>query len=310
MTFAEERQSGIGGSDVAALLGLSPWKTPLQLYMEKLGLSTVTETQAMRLGTKWEPIIASEYTEQTGIELVSGGFHRSKEHPFLACHLDYVGAKVKKLVECKYVGYRTQSAWGDEGTDQIPEYYIMQVMTYMGVCGFTEADVAAFFGSQNVVRIYTVRFNQRIFDAIVKAAGEFWERVQTKNPPEESDAGIMADYIRAIYPKSEPKTMEADQLAEGYLYQLGQAQVRLREAENGLEIVSNKIKEKMQDAECLISPTRGKIYWKSTNPKPKVDHKAIVAELNPPAELIEKHTEPGKSTRQFRAYLKGDESGE
>jgi putative phage-type endonuclease len=71
--WLEQRRHGIGGSDAAAALGLSPWKTPLSLYLEKTGdARPFRDNESMLWGRVLEPAIRAEYTRRTGIACASG----------------------------------------------------------------------------------------------------------------------------------------------------------------------------------------------------------------------------------------------
>lgn len=307
--FHTRRLTGVGGSDVAALLGLSPFKTPLQLYMEKKGLAKTEETRAMRLGNEWEPIIAREYALEAGVEIVKGGFHRHPDYPFLFAHLDYQHTDGTP-VECKRVGISMQKAWGEPGTNQIPDYYNVQVQVQMACVGAQEAIIAAMFSSRDDLRIYRVGYSQEIFAAIVRASEDFWKNhVEAGMPPPETDPTIMRDYIAAIYPSSEPKKMLCDESLDALILELGRKTNDLRAAEDQLEDVANQIKLRMAEHE-MVEGKYGKIYWKSGKPRTQTNWKGVASACNPPGYLIDKHTTTQDASRTFRPYLKGEEASE
>jgi putative phage-type endonuclease len=63
------RRTGIGGSDIAAILGLSPWRTPLDVYRDKVDGAEQPETEAMRWGRLLEDVIAREYAVRAGVRI-------------------------------------------------------------------------------------------------------------------------------------------------------------------------------------------------------------------------------------------------
>ena len=156
----------IGGSDAPKVMGLSPWEgsTPLDLYLEKLGL---TERGEMSEPAEWgiilEPLILQQYANRSGHVIVgrnSAGwivrFHpdgcevsadqeseasflgtlRHTEHDFIGCHLDglvignegYRPGEVIAIVEAKTAGTWMAQKWNldDELSDEIPDEYIIQ----------------------------------------------------------------------------------------------------------------------------------------------------------------------------------------
>ena len=177
-----ERRKSIGGSEISAVLGINPWRTPLQLYMEKRGeIEPQPENMAMRLGTKLEPIIRELYEEETGNKVTLQPetiYH--PEYNFLSATVDgLVGDN--KILEIKKVGYDS-AVWGEQFTDNIPDYYITQVQQYMAIYDRDEADLAALV-SGNDFRIYNIKRDDDLIKMMFTIASEFWEMVQNGTPP-------------------------------------------------------------------------------------------------------------------------------
>src|SRR5262245_60175121 len=126
--WLRKRMSGIGGSDAPAALGMSQWKTPLALYMEKRGETPLLEieTEPMRWGKLVEPLIRQEYAERTGqVVRMPEDFVRNNRLPsFMFCNPDGI-TDSGRLVEIKKS--RTREAWGEPGSDDIPPMYMIQV---------------------------------------------------------------------------------------------------------------------------------------------------------------------------------------
>ncbi len=208
--WLENRRAGIGGSDAAAILGMSKFRTPLQVYLDKIGQAPETpETTEMRWGKKLEPLILEEYQELTGVEITPNVLVFHDKHPWMMGTLDAMRAD-RRVVEAKCVGFNRFGEWGEEGSDYVPTDYLLQVQHYLAVTGSTIADIAALF-SGNTLRIYTVQADQDLIDAMTMREAEFWQRVITRNPPspEADDASIM----QFVYPHHEaeisvPQTIE------------------------------------------------------------------------------------------------------
>lgn len=184
-TQLKERQQGIGGSDVAALLGLSNWTTPLQLYMRKRGeLAEDDINEAMRWGEILEGIILEEYQNLTGLK-VSKPKHTIKKagHEFMLANLDglieYVenGKRYCKIVEIKTANQYDVGNWGEPYTDQIPDYYLTQCHHYMTVLDAQECDVAVLIGG-NDFRVYNIKRDHELSQMLIEREGQFWEMVQ------------------------------------------------------------------------------------------------------------------------------------
>lgn len=209
----EARQGGIGGSDLAAVLGLSPYKTPLDLYNEKLGLvelPDLSSNEAVHFGNVLEDVVADEFGRRTGLKPRRNNQHLvHKDHPFMLANIDraIVGTPFGKKcgLECKTSdkwAAMNSDLWGpgavfeynSEGElviaqydDQVPDWYLMQCVHYMAV---TDSDLwflAVLIGG-NDFRIYTIWRDTELEAMAIKRAAKFWnDHVLTQTPPAPSN---------------------------------------------------------------------------------------------------------------------------
>lgn len=196
VTFATEaewlatRKKYLGASDAAAVVGLSPYMTPLELYYRKRGeLPEITESIPMMVGKALEGVLQRLYEDKTG-RVVGGSqeFHVSPDHPFMAATIDGRTESTingfGRLVELKTANHRVAGQWGEPGTDEVPGQYLIQVQHQMIVTGAEVADIAVLIGNADF-RVYTVPRHESLCQAIVEREAAFWECVQTgKTPPE------------------------------------------------------------------------------------------------------------------------------
>ena len=182
--WLSDRRRGIGGSDAAPIVGISPWATALEVYGDKTGtLPPRQATRSMAWGLKLEEAIATAYSEETGRALEAPPrMLRHPERPWMLASIDRLSTD-GRIVELKTASPYYVSEWGPAGTDQVPEYYLLQIAHYMEVADIGVADVAVLIGG-NDFRIYTVERNQRLIDNLVEIEAAFWERVLTRRPPE------------------------------------------------------------------------------------------------------------------------------
>lgn len=178
----EQRKTGIGGSDAAAVLGISPWRTPYQVYVEKTDptFEPRKSTDIMRWGILQEPLLRSEYTLQTGREIIaSPPLIRHPKYEWMYASLDGI-ADGDRLVELKTSRYA--EGWGEPGTDEVPFHYGIQVHHYLAVTGLPVADVAVLlFGSD--FRIYHIEADKELAEQIIEQEAKFWDMVQRREPP-------------------------------------------------------------------------------------------------------------------------------
>jgi len=148
------RLNSIGGSDAGAVLGLSPYKTPLDIYLEKTGEiepPNLSDKEAVRWGNILEDVIAEEFTARTGIK--TRRVNRLMQHPvhhFMTAHIDRKIEGKPEGLEIKTAGFFLGNQYGEEGTDQIPDHYLAQVLHYLAVTGYERFHVAALIGGQRL----------------------------------------------------------------------------------------------------------------------------------------------------------------
>lgn len=196
-----ERRNGVGASEAAAALGVSPFESPRGLYLRKLGLlPEVEETEAMRWGTLLEPVIAREYERRTGNAVVAQQlFIRSPDTPMMAT--------VDGMTAAGYpVEFKAVSAWsgrelGEEETDQLPDHWLLQAHQQMLLTSTWRADFAVLVAGQRF-RVFTVQRDEFLMEALILGVRGFWRCVETREAPAldtKADAGVM----RALYPGCE-----------------------------------------------------------------------------------------------------------
>lgn len=214
------RQNGIGATDCAAILNLSPYLTPYQLWLDKTGrqkIDTIMDENKLRLRHAHEQTIADEYSIQKGVKLRRVNittYH--KKYPYLLCHLDRVVQGQHKIVECKSSSGYMRQHWGQTNTDEIPPHYILQVQHQLACSGYDEADLAALIDIDDY-RIYPIPRNQNIINKIESECERFWnEHVLADVAPEPSNR----DDIKLMYPLNNGDFIECTDEILNYLNEL------------------------------------------------------------------------------------------
>ena len=180
--WLEERRKGIGGSDCAAVMGLSPWKTKYQLYQEKRGEVKDWEGNAQATwGLRMEPALRQFYSDVSGRQVrLPEKIMFNKQYPFMLASLDGY-TDDNRVVELKTA--RSNHGWGVPGTAEVPDAYALQTQHYLIVTGFDVADIVVSIAGGSP-EIYEVPVNKEIQSMIIEAEDEFWQRVIDGNPPE------------------------------------------------------------------------------------------------------------------------------
>jgi len=143
----ENRSKFIGGSDIAAVMGVSRWKTPLQLWAEKTGAvqpEDLSDKEYVELGSELEDFIAKHFEKKAGIKVRRAPRrYTHKDHPFMACQVDRLVTGTDELVECKNASAWKAKEWEGE---EIPVEYILQVSWQLMVTGRKKGYLAVLIG--------------------------------------------------------------------------------------------------------------------------------------------------------------------
>ena len=146
----EDRKSGIGGSDVASIMGLSPWKDANAVYLEKRGEiepDDIGGKEFVHFGNVLEQVVADEYTRRTGEKLQKRNeMLRHPKYEFLLANIDRKIGGRPAVFEAKTADKWSRGKWGEDGSDEIPDYYRVQVEHYFNVTGYDEGVLAVLIG--------------------------------------------------------------------------------------------------------------------------------------------------------------------
>jgi putative phage-type endonuclease len=217
----EERRTGVGGSDAATVLGLNPFTTAYELYLDKLGEAPPEDENFLKEARYWgsvlEQPVCDRYAEETGFKVQRANqLIRSKEHPFMIANID------RKVVgEDRRIGFEAKTAarpegWGDSGTNEIPPYIMLQCQHYLAVTGYDVWDLAVLIGNRDY-RSYRITPIQDIIEQLVEAEEEFWDRVQAKVAPEPDwQSAATTRLIKNLYPGTNGQVIQLPEMAQKY----------------------------------------------------------------------------------------------
>ncbi|MEJ5169376.1 MAG: YqaJ viral recombinase family protein [Fimbriimonadales bacterium] len=280
-----DRRSFLGGTDVAAILGLSRFRTPYDVWMEKTGRSTgPRETARMEWGKRLEPAVAQAFSDRTGLPISKGAFAMHRDHPFLGASPDYlIEGERPGVLECKTSGGVLM--WPpDMAYSGIDPGYEAQVRWYAGITGRTDQLWVAVLINGCDFRIYPVSWDGEFYLAMVEAAIRFWkDHVEADVPPE--GAREEAPIVRSAREDGiwDGADGDAELLAEYAKLKATEAEVAER-----IRAVRGRIVERVGGARgiraggfvALVSGGRETVDY---------DWKAVCLELNAPKEVVERH---------------------
>lgn len=230
----EMRRTGITGTDIGAILGYSPFKTPLQVYLEKIGQAEPQEmTGDLERGTFLEAGVRDWYKHRTGaVRVEVPGTLRHPKHPRILATPDglawFVWGKeamenvtdfslfpaTRRGLEIKLPGPFAEGGWGRPGTDEIPPTYRMQAELEMAVLDVEQIDVAAVLGGQ--LCIFPMKRDRELEGLLVERALRWWQdHVEAQRPPEPTGADRDLEWIQKKFPKSTQPALSFNSLEPG-----------------------------------------------------------------------------------------------
>ncbi|MFG3439872.1 YqaJ viral recombinase family protein [Nonomuraea sp. NPDC047897] len=271
------RRQGIGGSDVAAILGMDKRRGPLHVYLDKRGeleeRRDAKLDRSARRGQKLESLVAELFAEETGLAVVdSPGTLQHAQHPHMLVNIDRavfddIGGEIGGdggVLECKTRTWRSARAEDWRGGEP-PDGPAIQAYWGMAVTGYRKAWVAGLLDDDFVH--FRLAYDQELIDHLVKAVNDFWhEHVVAGVPPEPGDLeatdellshmwDVKADSMRFFSPE---EITEADKLLARRRELLDERKELKRE----LDGIENKLKQKLGDAEIALAPGRELYSWK------------------------------------------------
>ena len=247
--WLQARRAGVGASDIAAILGTSPWSTPFQVWASKVhDLPEAEPSEAMRWGRLMESTILDEWLDQSGNapEVARGALCRNLDVPIMLATPD-------ALLSSAVVEVKNVSDWS---WDEIPAHYVQQVQWQLAVTGFPMGYLVVLHGGRNL-RVYEIEPDPDIH-LMILAAGEFWKLVEADEPP----ALEIEDntYLAALWPNSTEEAVEVDADIAETLYS---ARYATKMAKSRQEAAELALKEVLGTADTAVVGQKVVATWKN-----------------------------------------------
>lgn len=259
----EIRKSGLGGSEVATILGLNPYKTGYELWLEKTGRrepEDISGKFAIRRGNDMEDLVAKWFSEDTGLTVHRVNSTLTNEaYPYLLGHIDRRVVGVKEGLECKTANWRVAAKFGDAGTDDVPANYLIQCMHYMIVTGWKVWHLAAELGGD--FKIYKIEFDEILANHIATSAHDWWTRHIIEDiAPEPTSA---RDLDLAFPTADDGVTLEASDNIVAVHKELRIVTADKKALDDREKALKQEIKSAMGDAATLSYDGRKIATWKN-----------------------------------------------
>lgn len=295
------RQKGLGGSDMAAICGLNPYTSPLEIWFQKTGRPVPRRDnpvldEAAIYGHLLEPVVATRFLAITGLYAADGpGTLGRPDKPWIA-NLDRVTHEDGRpgIVEIK-----TRSSYAlKDWLDEVPIAVQIQIQWYLAVTGWQFAYSACSIGGQRTV-IHRLERDEQMITDLEKIADEFWEQVQTGTQPAIDGSAATGDLLDRLHANPLEDVVVADALeVEGWLKQRAHAKEQMAAADLAVTDAENHLKAIAGNATDVH--IRGELAYSWRRRKGQVSWKAAALEADPD---IDPENYRGNPTRVLNVHL-------
>lgn len=281
--WLQERRKGIGASDAAAVLGISPWKSRYTLYQEKIGEIPLEEEmpEYVYWGSQLEPAIREHvekyYETSIGyrefriiqsrnffwmLATLDGEFPHVPEQVAIALGWESnlgAGNYIPGVLEIKTASAYSAKDWSDE---EWPLYYQVQCQHQLAVTGYTWGVLAVLIGGQQL-KLFPFERNQKFIDGLIREEARFWQQVENRTPPELDGTASTAATLRRLYPEDDGSEIELP--AESLLWdaERREAQQSIKEQKDIIHDCEAKLKAAIGKHTYGVLPDGGRYAWKT-----------------------------------------------
>ena len=264
--WLDYRRKGIGGSDVAAIFGISPFHTGRDIYYEKTGVTRIEDQPdnwvALEVGHLLEDLVAKIFSEQTGLPVYQKKkmfFH--PDYPFMLADLDYLITMPDSrtaILEIKTTGYHGRKHWWKDGKESVPAYYETQARHYMAVMDIDVVFFCCLYGnSEDQVIIRRLDRDSDYEDELIFLEQDFWYgHVIPRIPPPYTENGDLILKSLSTYtglPADTKKTTRLSPDVSGILSQYLSVQAKKEQ----IESQSRQLERELQRLKALLIAAMG-----------------------------------------------------
>lgn len=304
--WLDVRKGGIGSSDAAAAVGLCPYKSQLELWLEKTGRTAANDETPGQddprfWGTLLEPFVASAYTERTGNKVRRiNAVLQHPTFPFMLANIDreVIGCPDVQILECKTAGEFGSRLW----RDGVPEYIQLQVQHQLAVTGKPAADVAVLLCGQ-MLEVHRIERDEGVIARLIVLESRFWQYVESDTPPPADGSESAAKALRQLFRGNDTSLDFTEDTDLGQVFDaLAALNAELAAQEQQAEQLRQVIQQAMGDASKAVF-ANGVVTFKRAKDGSTLDRKRLATDH--PA-LVAHYTVTKPGARRFVLSLTSD----
>lgn len=305
------RKMGVGGSEIAAVMGLDPYKSKLDVWLEKTGQAPpFAGNAATDLGNRLEPIVADLYSEEMGVRLApcSTVVHPSYPHVLATPDRIAQASPAFYAVELKTRSWRTARGFGPPGSDLVPEpvalqvHYTAAILRALGITTADYSDVGLLVDGREF-STYRLPYDAEIVGVLIEQVTVFWRLVESRTAPEIDGSDSATAYVKGLFAKAGAELMEAT--AEDYALMIDYDHWREKEKEAVAEKArfANALRLRIGKGAGLDAPL-ARALWTNDKDGTSVDWEVIARVSGASPDTIKRYTKTVPGKRVLRVTLK------
>lgn len=276
-----ERRKGVTATEIAAVMGLSPWESPYSLFYRKLGeLPEIEDNDAMRWGRRLESAVIAEFTERhPELHVAPGGLYAGAVRTWQLATPDGLlyadGATQAPIAGLEVKTAGSYDGWGDEGTDDIPLQYRCQALWQLDVLGVDEVRFAVLFTHARKYREYLVQRDEDDLTLMRTAGSDFLDQLATGVPPAVDWRPETAKALKNLHPGLVDVAVEVPvDVADEY----DEARAAAKVADERKQLAENRLRELIGDGKTAVCGDR-KVASRSVYDQTRIDTDRLAREF-------------------------------
>lgn len=300
--WQQERRAYIGASDVPAILGMSPYGSAYDVWLAKKHGVQQEANFAMEMGHLLEPVVAELYRRRfPNAVLEPCGTVAHQYFPWLRATIDRKVTTEHGTfpLEIKSTSQYMAGEWGDEGTDQVPDHVTIQIQSQMLVSGDSKAHAAVLIGGNDFRAPYVIEADREVQEMIVEGCKDFYTRFVIGDEEPEITGPNTEKHLKRKYASHNDQMVTATEVVDQIVSEYARCKADLAVLEEKASTLKTSLMSFIGANKGLVS-RNGRITWSESRGRESFDHKALIAHLNVPSDVVQSFTRAGAPYRTFR----------
>ena len=296
----------IGSSSIGAILGLSPWSSPWDVWARAHGLSESSSSAATQRGHILEPAIGAHYAHLNNVEIKKGPEYEADPiigpESWMHARPDFFVKSNDKhwLLEIKSTR-KFDHRWGFSGSNGVPPYYAAQCIWQMAVTDDERCDLAAFATMNDEYRSYTIHRDESVESKMLEYVRDWYDRhIRGGAPPEVDGSTACSKSLAKMFEQESKTFIEPSETHMDLAKQLHEIRAQCAELDEKKRMIENKIKEEIGTAYGIS----GVATWSQSKPRSRFDRASFEADH---PNIAKNYLKVGEPTRTFRFQYTGEQ---